>query len=35
MEMILKQINIDDDIMVKNKIPILIEDKNWIKLFKN
>ena len=35
MEMILKQINIDDDIMVKNKIPILIEDKNWIKLFED
>ncbi|MBE6083219.1 MULTISPECIES: hypothetical protein [Tissierellales] len=33
--MILKQINIDDDIMVKNKIPILIEDKNWIKLFED
>lgn len=28
-----KNIDLDENIILKNKIPLLIEDKNWIKLF--
>ncbi|SHI09257.1 hypothetical protein [Sporanaerobacter acetigenes] len=28
-----KDIDLDENIILKNKIPILIEDENWIKLF--
>ncbi|NLW21725.1 MAG: hypothetical protein GXY88_00475 [Tissierellia bacterium] len=31
--MAFKRINLDKDIIRKNKIPLLIEDSNWIKLF--
>ena len=30
-----KNINLDENIIVKNKIPILVLDENWIKLFGN
>ena len=30
-----KKINLDENIITKNKIPLLIEDKNWLKLFSN
>ncbi len=33
--MVYKGIDLDKDIIQKNKIPLLIEDDNWIKLFGN
>ncbi|MCF6465485.1 hypothetical protein [Clostridium sp. Cult2] len=33
--MAFKNINLDENIILKNKIPLLIEDKNWLKLFGN
>lgn len=33
--MAFKNVNLDENIILKNKIPLLIEDKNWIELFGN
>ncbi|CCQ96806.1 conserved hypothetical protein [[Clostridium] ultunense Esp] len=33
--MAFKNINLDENIVLKNRIPLLIEDKDWLKLFGN